>query len=191
MTSLEYLRLRTSTCQQVSTVAPLASQPPLSSVRRWIRNHAVSSYLKPSFGTPPVASLDFFAIEQCASYPMMNMKVVLVAVATIQAVASFSLNGPNAPLRTTALHMTTEDSPTKNINVGVIGCGRIGLVHLEAITKAPGVTPVIVSNPTVSKAEAGTCIATTLLSSNPISHLTGVLLFGCTQFLNCQLCLKC
>jgi hypothetical protein len=32
--------------------------------------------------------------------------------------------------------------------------GRIGLVHLEAITKAPGVTPVMVSNPTVSKAEA-------------------------------------
>lgn len=31
--------------------------------------------------------------------------------------------------------------------------GRIGLVHLEAITKAPGVVPVIVSNPTVSKAE--------------------------------------
>ena len=31
--------------------------------------------------------------------------------------------------------------------------GRIGLVHLEAIAKAPGVTPVIVSNPTVSKAE--------------------------------------
>lgn len=34
-----------------------------------------------------------------------------------------------------------------------LGMGRIGLVHLEAITKAPGVTPVIVSNPTVSKAE--------------------------------------
>jgi myo-inositol 2-dehydrogenase / D-chiro-inositol 1-dehydrogenase len=32
--------------------------------------------------------------------------------------------------------------------------GRIGLVHLEAITKAPGVTPVMISNPTVSKAEA-------------------------------------
>lgn len=42
------------------------------------------------------------------------------------------------------------------IKVGVIGMGRIGLVHLEAITKAPGVTPVIVSNPTVSKAEKGT-----------------------------------
>ena len=34
-----------------------------------------------------------------------------------------------------------------------LGMGRIGLVHLEAITKAPGVTPVIVSNPTISKAE--------------------------------------
>ena len=31
--------------------------------------------------------------------------------------------------------------------------GRIGLVHLEAITKAPGVKAVIVSNPTISKAE--------------------------------------
>jgi hypothetical protein len=36
----------------------------------------------------------------------------------------------------------------------IVGMGRIGLVHLEAITKAPGVTPVMVSNPTVSKAEA-------------------------------------
>ena len=43
----------------------------------------------------------------------------------------------------------------KVVKVGVIGMGRIGLVHLEAITKAPGVTPVIVSNPTISKAEAG------------------------------------
>lgn len=51
------------------------------------------------------------------------------------------------------LSMTAQDHATKNVKVGVIGCGRIGLVHLEAITKAPGVTPVIVSNPTVSKAE--------------------------------------
>ena len=42
----------------------------------------------------------------------------------------------------------------KEIKVGVIGCGRIGIVHLGAITKAPNVKPVIVSNPTVSKAEA-------------------------------------
>jgi predicted homoserine dehydrogenase-like protein len=53
--------------------------------------------------------------------------------------------------------MNVEAVDTKEIiKVGVIGMGRIGLVHLEAITKAPGVTPVIVSNPTVSKAEAGT-----------------------------------
>lgn len=55
-----------------------------------------------------------------------------------------------------SLFMTVEENTNqKNIKVGVIGCGRIGLVHLEAITKAPNVTPVIVSNPTVSKAEAG------------------------------------
>jgi predicted homoserine dehydrogenase-like protein len=52
--------------------------------------------------------------------------------------------------------MNVEDMATKKmINVGVIGCGRIGLVHLEAICKAPGVKAVIVSNPTISKAEAG------------------------------------
>lgn len=42
----------------------------------------------------------------------------------------------------------------KEVKVGVIGCGRIGIVHLGAITQAPNVRPVIVSNPTVSKAEA-------------------------------------
>ena len=52
--------------------------------------------------------------------------------------------------------MNVETLDTKEIvKVGVIGMGRIGLVHLEAITKAPGVTPVIVSNPTVAKAEKG------------------------------------
>ncbi len=65
------------------------------------------------------------------------------------------------PMRTvvpssSSLFMTTKENDTKqDIRVGVIGMGRIGLVHLEAITKAPGVRPVIVSNPTVSKAEAG------------------------------------
>jgi len=54
-----------------------------------------------------------------------------------------------------SLFMAVEENANqKNIKVGVIGCGRIGLVHLEAITKAPNVTPVIISNPTVSKAEA-------------------------------------
>lgn len=42
----------------------------------------------------------------------------------------------------------------KQINVGVIGAGRIGLVHLEALSKCPDVNTVIISNPTVAKAEA-------------------------------------
>lgn len=50
---------------------------------------------------------------------------------------------------------TVQDTDVKKeIKVGVIGCGRIGIVHLGAITQAPNVRPVIVSNPTVSKAEA-------------------------------------
>ena len=44
------------------------------------------------------------------------------------------------------------------VKVGVIGCGRIGIVHLGAINKAPGVQPIVVSNPTVSKAEDGKSI---------------------------------
>ena len=62
----------------------------------------------------------------------------------------------NAFGRRSSLWMTAEEiKMEREIKVGVIGCGRIGLVHLEAITKAPGVQCVIVSNPTVSKAESG------------------------------------
>lgn len=39
------------------------------------------------------------------------------------------------------------------IKIGVIGCGRIGVVHLGACSKVPGVKVMVVSNPTVSKAE--------------------------------------
>lgn len=42
----------------------------------------------------------------------------------------------------------------KVINVGVIGAGRIGLVHLEALASCANAKPIIISNPTVSKAEA-------------------------------------
>ncbi|KAL7577022.1 hypothetical protein ACA910_006768 [Epithemia clementina (nom. ined.)] len=49
---------------------------------------------------------------------------------------------------------STRISDTSNVvKVGLIGVGRIGMVHLEAIAMAPGVTPVIVSNHTISKAE--------------------------------------
>jgi myo-inositol 2-dehydrogenase/D-chiro-inositol 1-dehydrogenase len=42
----------------------------------------------------------------------------------------------------------------KGVRVSVIGMGRIGILHLQTITTAPGVIPVIVSNPTLSKAQA-------------------------------------
>lgn len=73
-----------------------------------------------------------------------------VAVTTTTA---FTLNNGRR-LSKTRLFMTEETSVKKEVKVGVIGCGRIGIVHLGAITKAPNVRPVIVSNPTVSKAEA-------------------------------------
>jgi hypothetical protein len=77
---------------------------------------------------------------------------------------TISLRAP----RSSQLQMNVENIQQKDvIKVGVIGMGRIGLVHLEAITKAPGVVPVIVSNPTVSKAEAGTFSDT---SSTPVSR---------------------
>mmetsp|Transcript_26228 Transcript_26228/g.40217 ORF Transcript_26228/g.40217 Transcript_26228/m.40217 type:complete len:454 (+) Transcript_26228:92-1453(+) len=60
-----------------------------------------------------------------------------------------------SPRRASALSMAAiERDDTKEIKVGVIGAGRIGIVHLGAINKAPNVTPVVISNPTVSKAEA-------------------------------------
>jgi predicted dehydrogenase len=38
--------------------------------------------------------------------------------------------------------------------VGVIGCGRIGLVHMKAIQSVPGCAVTMCSNPTLAKAEA-------------------------------------
>ena len=40
------------------------------------------------------------------------------------------------------------------LGVGVIGAGRIGVVHLEALSKCENAKAVIISNPTVAKAEA-------------------------------------
>jgi len=50
-----------------------------------------------------------------------------------------------------AVHM---DLAKGTLNVGVVGAGRIGLVHLEALAATTEAKPIIISNPTVSKAEA-------------------------------------
>lgn len=80
---------------------------------------------------------------------------LLVAALTGLNVDAFTLNAPNMmhSTRAASLAMSVEEIDSKEVKVGVIGCGRIGIVHLGAITKAPGVVPIIVSNPTVSKAE--------------------------------------
>ena len=98
------------------------------------------------------------------------MRVVATSVLALLvwslAVDAFMAPTPRQASSTTYLFMTAEETSSKSdVKVGVIGMGRIGLVHLEAINKAPGVRPVIVSNPTVSKAEAGT---TSVLVWNPI-----------------------
>lgn len=82
------------------------------------------------------------------------MKLLCVVAFFLTGAHGFTNTLTPSVARVSALSMTVKEVETKDIKVGVIGCGRIGLVHLEAITKAPGVTPVIVSNPTVSKAEA-------------------------------------
>ena len=98
--------------------------------------------------------------------PRRTMKVafvLLTALSVVSQASAFAFTNVGRPAaaaatyyRASELRMTAEEREVKDVKVGVIGCGRIGLVHLEAITKAPGVTPVIVSNPTVSKAEKGT-----------------------------------
>jgi len=44
------------------------------------------------------------------------------------------------------------DDESSMVKVGVVGCGRIGMLHLEALTKAPGVLPIICSNPHIDRA---------------------------------------
>jgi inositol 2-dehydrogenase len=84
----------------------------------------------------------------------MQLALYFAAVLYAHHVAAFTIGRPATVPSKLGLHMIVKEIETKNVKVGVIGCGRIGLVHLEAITKAPGVTPIIISNPTISKAEA-------------------------------------
>ena len=88
---------------------------------------------------------------------MKVLRSLLISALLSGTTVAFAPSFSTVSRRASSLSMTVEAVDTKDvIKVGVIGMGRIGLVHLEAITKAPGVIPVIVSNPTISKAEAGT-----------------------------------
>jgi len=84
------------------------------------------------------------------------MKFVLAILASlaVDGVSAFSVQQHGAIRKESSLSMTVQKTDLREIRVGVIGAGRIGVVHLEAISKAPGVIPVVISNPTISKAEA-------------------------------------
>jgi len=87
----------------------------------------------------------------------MRLSPIILAIVTCSTsnVNAFTLQTSNRAFSTrSSLSMNIEAVETKDIRVGVIGCGRIGVVHLGAITKAPNVSATIVSNPTISKAEA-------------------------------------
>jgi len=92
--------------------------------------------------------------NQRKMHQLFSSFLILAAYSTLN-VYSFTLTtkdhfrGPSL----STLSMAVEENDSKEVRVGVIGCGRIGIVHLGAITKAPNVRAVIVSNPTVSKAE--------------------------------------
>jgi threonine dehydrogenase-like Zn-dependent dehydrogenase len=85
---------------------------------------------------------------------MARFSSVLVCLVAVKSAAAFA-PAPRHAARSSSLQMTTATGAKGPIKVGVIGCGRIGIVHLGAINKAPGVIPVVVSNPTISKAESG------------------------------------
>ena len=85
---------------------------------------------------------------------MFRFSSILICVLTANSVGAFAPQASRTA-RSSALQMSTDAENKDAIKVGVIGCGRIGIVHLGAINKAPGVVPVVVSNPTVSKAEDG------------------------------------
>lgn len=90
---------------------------------------------------------------------MLRLTYVLLGLVAVHIESAAAFVPPTSTIqnggRSSSLQMTTESVAKDPVKVGVIGCGRIGIVHLGAINKAPGVIPVIVSNPTISKAENG------------------------------------
>mmetsp|Transcript_4264 Transcript_4264/g.7027 ORF Transcript_4264/g.7027 Transcript_4264/m.7027 type:complete len:445 (+) Transcript_4264:2-1336(+) len=84
---------------------------------------------------------------------MVRFSCALVSVFVAASASAFAPSSFTSPRQSLALQMSIDTGAKEPVKVGVIGCGRIGIVHLGAINKAPGVRPIVVSNPTVSKAE--------------------------------------
>ena len=70
------------------------------------------------------------------------------------ALGAQALLAPSNKLPVNTVRRAASTAPEMVVKVGVIGAGRIGLVHLEALSQTQDAECVIISNPTVSKAEA-------------------------------------
>ena len=70
------------------------------------------------------------------------------------ALGAQALLAPSNKLPANTVRRAASTAPEMVVKVGVIGAGRIGLVHLEALSQTQDAECVIISNPTVSKAEA-------------------------------------
>ena len=81
--------------------------------------------------------------------PLIRCHGGMLAVGTIGVSCAGTL-GPC--LRSVGVDMKLQDDGV--LGVGIIGAGRIGMVHLEALSSCERAKAVIISNPTVSKAKA-------------------------------------
>ena len=70
------------------------------------------------------------------------------------AVPGFAFNAFASSSPASRIVATQMNLAEGTLNVGVIGAGRIGIVHLEALASCSNAKPIIISNPTISKAEA-------------------------------------
>ena len=94
---------------------------------------------------------------------MVRIFAVVLAVVLGPAKAAWLQSVKPEPSKAASLHSVraarVASAPVMKIEdgvvgVGVIGAGRIGLVHLEALSACECANAVIISNPTVTKAEA-------------------------------------
>ena len=86
-------------------------------------------------------------------FTMVRLGSAIIAIFAVGSASAFAPASQHHAVRSTTTLQMAATAARDPVKVGVIGCGRIGIVHLGAINKAPGVVPIVVSNPTISKAD--------------------------------------
>uniref|UniRef100_A0A7S0LHM4 Gfo/Idh/MocA-like oxidoreductase N-terminal domain-containing protein n=1 Tax=Coccolithus braarudii TaxID=221442 RepID=A0A7S0LHM4_9EUKA len=83
--------------------------------------------------------------------PNRSFRLWVLLVVASEAAAALLRPATIVPRRSPAARMKIADGV---VGVGIVGAGRIGLVHCEALAQCDSARAVIISNPTVAKAEA-------------------------------------